>query len=320
MKSEPDRLDFLIVVLPILLFGLLGFQAYEYIQMDRQRAGALPVSSEESPAAADEQEPESPESESGDAATDLPTAPTPDAQPGDVGAGDTEAQSADTVTADPGATDSPAESPAPAAGEPAADADQALDEGEPAAADTDQAPATGEPAAAEADQPAAEALPLIAARTEALVPEQPDAPQEIVLTEVLLEPQTNPAKVGEVFAVDVIIRDASEAFGTVFHLRYDTRLLQLNEDPRSELGPFFEDPEGGTRFNAAPLANGKLVVSIMLAHASAGRSGDGRLATFYFQALAPGETRLDLIQSALRDRLNRPLAAVFSNATLLIVE
>ncbi len=317
MKSDPDRLDFLIVVLPILLVGLLGFQAYEYIQMDRQRAGALPVSSEEPPAAADGQEPESPEAEpregeSSDAATDPLAPPTPDAQPGDAGAGDTAAQSADTVTADPGTTDSPGGDPAPATGEPAADADQALDEGEPAAVDTDQA--------ADADQPAAEALPPIAAYTEAPVPEQPASPQETVRTEVLLQPQTNPAKVGELLAVDVVIREASEVFGAIFHLRYDRNLLQLHEDPQSEMGPFLEDPEGGTRFNATSLANGKVVVSIMLAHASEGRSGGGRLATFYFQPLAPGETRLDLLQPALRDRLNRKLPAVFSNATLLIVE
>ena len=97
-------------------------------------------------------------------------------------------------------------------------------------------------------------------------------------------------------------------------------MLQLNEDPQSEMGPFFADPEGGTRFNAVALASGKVVVSIILAQGAEGRSGDGRLATIYFQALAPGETRLDLLQSALRNRLNRPLPAVFSNATLLIVE
>ena len=50
------------------------------------------------------------------------------------------------------------------------------------------------------------------------------------------------------------------------------------------------------------------------------RSGDGRLATFYFRALAPGETRLDLLQSALRNARGRRQPAVFTNATLLIVE
>ena len=324
MKSEPDRLDFLIVVLPILLVGLLGFQAYEYIQMDRQRAGALPVRSEEPPAAADGGEPEPPEvapgeGESGDVASATPATEAP---PGDVEAGDAAMQSADTVTADPGTTDSPGGDPAPVAGEPAADTDQAPDAGEPAA-DADQAPDAGEPAAAHADQPAAEALPPTAADTEAPVPGQPVSPQEVAAasrTEVLLQPRTNPAKVGELFAVDVLIREASEASGVIFHLRYDKTLLQLNEDPRSELGPFFADPEGGTRFNVAALANGKVVVSISLAQGAQGRSGDGLLATFHFQALAPGETRLDLLQSALRNRLNRPLPAVFSDATLLIVE
>ncbi len=305
MKSEPDRLDFLIVVLPFLLVGLLGFQAYEYIQMDRQRAGAAPVSSEEPPAA-EPPEVAAVDGESGDAATATPATELP---PGDAEASDTAAQSADTVTADPGTTDSPEVDPAPATGEPAADPDQAPDGGQPAAAD--------------ADQPAAEVMPPTAADTEAPVPGPPASLQEAVAdpdTEVLLQPQVNPAKVGEVFAVDVVIREASEASGAIFHLRYDKRMVQLNEDPQSELGPFFADPAGGTRFNAVALASGKMVVSINLAHGAEGRSGDGVLATFYFQALAPGETRLDLLQSALRNRLNRPLPAVFSNATLLIVE
>ena len=263
MKSEPDRLDFLIVVLPVLLVGLLGFQAYEYIQMDRQRAGALPVRSEEPPAAADGGEPEPPEvapgeGESGDTVT---AAPATEAPPGDVEAGDAAAQSADTVTADPDTKDSPQEDPDPVAGKPAAE--------------TDQVPDAGEPAMADPDPPVAEAMPPTAAGAQA--PAQPASSQEAVAdshTEVLLQPRTNPAKVGELFAVDALIREASEASGVIFHLRYDKRLLQLNEDPRSELGPFFADPEGGTRFNVAALANGKVVVSINLAQGAQGRSGD----------------------------------------------
>ncbi len=304
MKSEPDRLDFLIVVLPFLLVGLLGFQAYEYIQMDRQRAGALPVSSAEPPAA-EPPEVAPPEAESGDAAT---ATPATDDHPGDAEAGDTAEQSDDTVTADPGTTDSPGVDAAPAVGEPAVD--------------TDQAPNAGEPAAANPEPPAVEVLPPTAADTQAPVP-APPALQEAVAdvhTEVLLQPQTNPAKVGELFAVDVLIREASEASGTIFHLRYDKRMLQLNEDPQSEMGPFFADPEGGTRFNATVLGSGKVVVSIRLAQGAEGRSGDGVLVTFYFVPLMPGETRLDLLQSALRSKLNRLLPAVFSNATLLIVE
>ena len=120
--------------------------------------------------------------------------------------------------------------------------------------------------------------------------------------------------------MDVLIREASEASGAIFHLRYAKRMLQLNEDPQSEMGPFFADPEGGTRLNTTVLSSGKVVVSIRLAQGAEGRSGDGVLVTFYFVPLMPGETRLDLLQSALRSKLNRLLPAVFSNATLLIVE
>ena len=38
MKSDPDRLDFLIVLLPFLLLGFLGFQIYRFVQVDKERA------------------------------------------------------------------------------------------------------------------------------------------------------------------------------------------------------------------------------------------------------------------------------------------
>jgi hypothetical protein len=253
--------------------------------------------------------------------------PIPDAQPGGAPAGDTAAQNADTVMEEQGATDSPEGDLAPGAGEPAVK-DQMPVAGEPAAGADPALPeavAADQPAeeAAQADQPAVEVLLPTRTGTEAPVPGPPAFLEEAVVAadpQVLLQLRTNPVKVGELFEVDIVIREASGVSGAVFHLRYDKTLLQINEDPQSELGPFLEDPEGGTRFNTVPLATGRVVVSINLPLGVEGRSGDGRLMTLYFQALAPGETGLDMLQSALRNRLNRPVKAVFSGATLIIVE
>lgn len=284
MKRDPDRLDFLIVILPILLVGVLGFQVYDYFQMSRQRTVSLPMNSGESPAPR-------PDGDSGDVESNLAVSPELDVQ-----ASDAEEPAGDSVVTDP------------------TDGDSSSNEGE-LAADTDATAAVGEPGN--------EAVLAEAAAVPEPQDAQASAPEDVAAVghaEVLLVPQSNPAKVGELLAVDVLIRDGFEVSGAIFHLRFDNRALQLNEEPQSELGPFFEDPEGGTRFSATVLPNGKVVVSINLALGSDGRSGDGRLMTFYFQVLASGETRLDLLQSVLRDGRNRPLPAVFSNATLLVVD
>jgi len=319
MKREPDRLDFLIVVLPVLLVGLLGFQAYEYIQMSRQRLGVEPARSEEVPAATSGQESEPPEAASTDGESgdpqELPVASggqepeSPEATPTDGESVDPEAQSADPAAGEQDIDEPAGDDPAPDAQEPAADA------GLPVAEPSPPVAAATEP---EAEILAADAAPVPAGPdAEAAAPEEAVAE---VQAEVLLLPKNNPAKVGELITVDVVIREASAVSGAIFHLRYDTALLQLNEEPQSEVGSFLDDPDGLTRFNAKALPSGKVVVSINMAPGAEGRSGEGVLATFYFQVLAPGETRLDLLQPVLRDARNRPLPAAFSNATLLIVE
>jgi hypothetical protein len=73
MKSEPDRLDLLIVALPLVLLAVLGVQVYRFVQMSQERAPGVALAEEviAAPTSPDVGATEAP------AASDVPGAPAP---------------------------------------------------------------------------------------------------------------------------------------------------------------------------------------------------------------------------------------------------
>jgi hypothetical protein len=363
--------------LPVILVAVLGFQVYEYIQMNRQRLAtqhvsdarpAVPKPRTPPPghtAPPETADPDAEPMEAGEPQAAQPDADESDAAQPDAGGPDAaEPGGAQPESGEPGAAqpqDAGPSSAGAAPGEQAPDATPTRDGDKPAAppseaaADAASAGLVGanvkameavdamapeqaghpqeaaEPKEAGVEAPAAEleAPPLATRAPQRSAPpgarrRRPAAqPREQQLpaagnAELTVVPRTNPAKVGEVIAVDVVLRGGSEVNGVIFHLRFDPAVLQLNESPQSELGDFFA-AAADTTLNARPL-NGKVVVSITRPPGQEGLSGDGTLATFHFQVLAAEQTRIDLLQTAVRDVRNRPQSAVASNATLLVVD
>ncbi len=353
MKSEPDKLDFLIVLLPVVLIGLLGFQVYQYFQVDHDLVPNTPMNVASNPAddpgavvppvpsdgeasvgpAAEEALPaDEPETGEGAASDAPPPDLVADTQPSDSATetGTMPTVEPQTIAAeDVPPPDTVAEIDAMPADEPKAMVQ--LEPGARAAAiaaqkqptDTPELPPTVNP---DADS-APEAAPLLSALEpgtvdttgeegleESLSAEEVPGPMEVFLEFSPPDPVVN-----DVLAVEVKIRNADEVTAVIYHLRFNKSLLEVNGDPQAEPGPFLLDGDK-TRFIANPAPGGKVVNAITLVRPDGGRSGDGHVATLYFKVLAAGEAKFSFLQATVRGVGNKVLPVTFLPGRLSLAD
>jgi len=181
------------------------------------------------------------------------------------------------------------------------------------------------PESADAMPPGSPGLEAEPGVEEELEPEQPDEPQE----EPPDEPEEDPAqkakapavvrlvpsdpvfKVGDVVVLDVFIEGAHDVGSVPFHLRYNPTVLRYLP-PASE-GPFLGSDGTQVVFLASDTGGGgEVVVGMSRLGGAAGVSGSGNLATFQFEALAPGDAGFAFTGASVKDPQAHALAASFS--------
>ena len=84
--------------------------------------------------------------------------------------------------------------------------------------------------------------------------------------------------------------DTSDVYGVAFDLNYDPAVVQFQSI--SVAGSVLSGTAAVTGFRNSAVDNGKLVVGISKSGQVAGESGQGKVATITFKALAAGSTQL----------------------------
>jgi len=357
MKSEPDRLDFLIVLLPFVLLGVLGFQIYQFVQA---RAGRAPAT--EGAAAPTEPDPAADRGAPGGPPPESLPAPAPGEDAGSpAGATDGSPAGEPAVTTDapeqamqPAAASAGATSP-PVAGEPipargtptvpsgggGADESPGMPGPDPVGRAAPArgaggaviptpvgAPAVGSSAAAtpapesrgssSPDDPPASGTAATRAGSGA-GGEPPPRVDPSAPAVVSAIPHSGSGPPGELIPVEIRISNANNVGSVPFHLRYDPAVLRLNAAPRSERGPFLSADGADAQFLvAAGPAGNEVIVGLSLMGAKAGASGDGVLATIYFVSVAPGTSKLEFTHASVRDPSARMMPATFLPASITV--
>ena len=116
----------------------------------------------------------------------------------------------------------------------------------------------------------------------------------------------------------LVIRNAVNVGSLSFHLRFDDEVLQFLQ-PAIE-GPFMGSDGTDTVFLAVESGpGGEIVVGLSRVDHVTGVSGEGGLATFRFQALAPGSSDFSFTGARVKDPEARSLPAVFEAAQVQVV-
>jgi len=127
---------------------------------------------------------------------------------------------------------------------------------------------------------------------------------------VRLVPERSSYAVGEQLAVNVAIENATNVGSVPFHLRYDPRVLQFL--PPASQGPFLGSDGKQPIFLATDVAGGgEIVVGLSRLGGEQGVSGAGVLATFRFQALAPGDAGFAFTGASVKSPMAGNLPASF---------
>jgi len=125
------------------------------------------------------------------------------------------------------------------------------------------------------------------------------------ITQVYVSPLFVSTKVGTVFAIEIYIADVEDLYGYEFQLYYNRTVLEcknLTLPPNHFLKP--QDPTGLyiVKFefdNEYSATHGRIWVAMCLLNPEIPKSGSGILVTLYFQAVASGESSLDLYETKL---------------------
>lgn len=125
-------------------------------------------------------------------------------------------------------------------------------------------------------------------------------------------------KVGETFAVDVIVTDANDLYGFQFDLVFAAPVLQAHEVVE---GGFLAAAGASTSFFPGFVDAGEGSVSFIAntrLGPGGGASGDGVLARLSFQALAPGQGSLQLRNVVLLDSALAETSATLAGASISV--
>jgi len=357
MKSEPDRLDLLVVLLPLALLVVLGVQAYHFyesregraagaelaLQVEElaatkiqlgpptQPAAAAPAATPENasePAAANDEIPIPDDGTAAPAGSDA-MVPMTAATTGEGSVAPAPA------IADPGAVATtppavPSRPPPPppqarggTAGQPESSAAanpsaRAARQGS-GAGGTVVGGAVADPPSTPGDEPPSAKSGSSRGGSGAPQPEDPARAEPRLPARVTAAPQAAEVGVGQVIPVEIQITNGANVASVPFHLKFDPKVVKLNATPRSERGPFLTQDGNDPQFLVATgPAGDEVIVGLSLLGASAGASGDGMLCTIYFLAVAPGTSPLQFTHASVRGPDARMLPATFLPAAIKV--
>lgn len=216
----------------------------------------------------------------------------PATPPEEPGASDAEKEAAPPVPVVVPAPAPASEGTSAAGTEASTDEEKPVDEGageDPAPPD-DTAPAPGTGAEADAPPPPA---------TVRLVPSAPSY------------------RVGDRIIVEVRIENATNVGSVPFHLRYNRAALEYV--PPANQGPFLNSDGTNTVFlaNDSP-GGGEVIVGLSRLGGGDGMSGGGTLASFQFQAVAPGDCGFAWAGASVKDPQARNVPASFLTAPVAV--
>ena len=128
-------------------------------------------------------------------------------------------------------------------------------------------------------------------------------------------------KVGETIPVEIRISNASNVASVPFHLKFNPAVLKLSEDPGGQQGTFLVQPGTTTHFITKLGPSGsEVVVGLSLLGGKSGSSGDGLLATLYFDAIGPGASPLEFTHASVRGPDAGVIDSSFSAVSLEVTE
>jgi general secretion pathway protein D len=172
-------------------------------------------------------------------------------------------------------------------------------------------------AAPEAPKPLAPAPAPAPAAQPARPPQQPaPAAQPDSVTRLLLRPAIAQTQAGGTIAIQLEIENANDLFSAPFHLKYDPQVLRLTEvKPGSLLSS-----DGQKAIFTRNILNdtGDATVNLNRMPDAGGISGSGVLASFTFQAIAPGTSMVTFSELTARNSKLLPIQAAIPQASVLI--
>jgi general secretion pathway protein D len=166
--------------------------------------------------------------------------------------------------------------------------------------------AVGQPAApAPTGQPTPPAVEAPAPPAEAPKP-APSAPAPAAGPARLgLSTTTPEAKPGQIVTVNLVVENVTDLYGAPLHLKFDQKLLRLNEVTR---GTFLAG-DGQNIIFTRNIQNdaGEATINLNRLPGAGGVSGSGTLLSFVFQALAPGTATVAVTEAPLRNSQLQPI-------------
>jgi hypothetical protein len=128
---------------------------------------------------------------------------------------------------------------------------------------------------------------------------------------VRLVPSDPTFKVSDIVVVDVFIEGGDNVGSVPFHLRYNPAVLRFL--PPATEGPFLGSDGTQVVFLASDTGGGgEVVVGLSRLGGAAGVSGSGGLATFQFEAVAPGDAGFAFTGASVKDPQAHALGASFT--------
>jgi general secretion pathway protein D len=163
-------------------------------------------------------------------------------------------------------------------------------------------PAQGNPA-----QPASPATNTVSGGGGAPAPANPPAAAPQIM--IMFSPPNVLATVGDNFAIQVLISQASRVGSVPFHIAYDPKVVQFASGAE---GVFLKQDGATTIFNAQASSMNEVFVALARVGVPTGASGGGVLCTFQFQAIAPGVTTLAFTDASVLDPQGQVLNFLFA--------
>jgi general secretion pathway protein D len=195
--------------------------------------------------------------------------------------------------------------------------------GVPVRMETPQAPGTGPAAAPVAKPPADQVAPAETPRGETRLQAREVAPAPPSET---APGATPPAfrfdsavysqPVGSTFPVNIRIDNVENIHSVPFQLYYDTKQLKVVNILNGDL--LGRDGQAVAVIQRVDDQNGVATITLTRPPDSAGVSGSGVLATVSFQALAPGQSALNILRSAARDASQQPVSLAGAQTRVIV--
>lgn len=142
-----------------------------------------------------------------------------------------------------------------------------------------------------------------------------DVPREPI--EVSLEPAQQSVSVGQQFTIDVVASGTAEVNNAGMRIGYDSRMLRFVDGAE---GGLLSSDGAETSFQTGATAQGSVAFGIGRIGQAGGVPARGTIVTLTFEAVAAGESAIQVVSAAIRDQGGRPLPVNFETATVTVQE